>query len=285
MATRATLVAMVIGLGAALLAAVVFGVAAVVQAIAARRFGLFSMLMVLVGLMYLVGWGLHLVAIAYVPLYVAQVGIAVSLVVTALIAANVVKEPLATRHWVAIAGMVVGLALLVGASGPVGDHLFDTARTRALYLAFALTLVLGLAAKRLHTERGGVLLGTMAGIAYGGSPIATRSLVDPTWDQQTIAPAFTIALFGVLGFWLYSLALQRASVTAATAPLVLFETLVPAVVGIVVFGDEVRQGWWPVAVIGFALSTASALVLCGAESRLEHVEEHPHDSVTDPQPT
>jgi len=276
---------MVIGLGAALVAAVIFGVAAVVQAIAARRFGLVSPLMVLVGLMYLVGWVLHLVAIAYVPLYVAQVGIAVSLVVTALIAARVVKEPLATRHWVAITGMVLGLVLLVGAAGPVGDHFFDTDRTRALYLAFALTLVLGLAARRLHTERGGVLLGTMAGIAYGGSPIATRSLVDPTWDRETAAPAFTIALFGVLGFWLYSLALQRASVTASTAPLVLFETLVPAVVGIVVFGDQVRPGWWPAAVIGFALSTGCALVLCGAESRLEHIEEHRDDPVTDPQPT
>jgi len=276
---------MVIGLGAALLAAVIFGAAAVVQAIAARRHGLFSVLMVLVGFMYLGGWGLHLVAIAHVPLYVAQVGIAVSLVVTALIASKVVKEPLATRHWVAIAGMVVGLALLVGAAGPVGDHLFDTNRTSALYIAFALTLILGLAAQRLHTERGGVLLGVLAGIAYGGSPIATRSLVDPTWDQQTIAPAFTIALFGVLGFWLYSLSLQRASVTAATAPLVLFETLVPAVVGLVVFGDGVRSGWWPVALFGFAMSTGAALVLCGAESRLEHIEEHQHEPVGDSQLT
>ena len=36
---------MVIGLGAALLAAVLFGVAAVVQAIAARRYGLVSWMM------------------------------------------------------------------------------------------------------------------------------------------------------------------------------------------------------------------------------------------------
>ncbi|MEO7351852.1 MAG: hypothetical protein ABIR34_01175 [Marmoricola sp.] len=270
---------MVIGLGAALLAAVLFGVAAVVQAIAARRHGLFSWLMVLVGAIYMVGWGLHLVAIAHVPLYVAQVGIAASIVVTALIAARVVREPLSTRHWVAIGALVTGLALLVGAAGPVGDHLFTTDRTLALYTGFVLTLVLGLAAIRLHSERGGVLLGVLAGIAYGASPIATRSLVDPTWNRQTIAPAITIAMFGVLGFWLYSLALQRASVTAATAPLVLFETLVPAVVGLAVFGDGVRTGWWPVAVAGFALSTGAALVLCGAETRLEHIEEHQHEPV------
>lgn len=260
---------MVIGLGAALLAAVLFGVAAVVQAVAARRHGLISWMMVLVAVIYMFGWGLHLVAIAYVPLYVAQVGIAASIVVTALIAARVVGEPLAPRHWWAIAGMVVGLALLVGAAGPVGDHVFTSDRTLALYLGFGLTLVLGLCAARLSGARGGVLLGVLGGVAYGGSPIATRSLVDPAWNSETIAPALTIALYGVLGFWLYSLALQRASVTAATAPLVLFETLVPAVVGLTVFGDGVRDGWWPIAVVGFVLSIVGALVLTGTETTLE----------------
>src|SRR3954449_292146 len=89
---------MLIGLGAALLAAALFGVAGVVQAIAARRYGLISWMMFGVGVIYLVGWGLHLVAIGYVPLYVAQVGIALSLVVTAVLAATVVGEPLQARH-------------------------------------------------------------------------------------------------------------------------------------------------------------------------------------------
>jgi drug/metabolite transporter (DMT)-like permease len=262
---------MVIGLGAALLAAVLFGVAAVVQAVAARRHGLVSWLMVLVAVIYLLGWALHLVAIAYVPLYVAQVGIAASIVVTALIAAQVVGEPLASRHWCAIAAMVVGLALLVGAAGPVGEHDFTAERTLALYAGVALTLLLGLAAAHRSSERGGVLLGVLGGVAYGGSPIATRALVDPSWDIGTIAPAITIGLFGVLGFWLYSLALQRASVTAATASLVLFETLVPAVVGLAVFGDGVRSGWWPIATVGFVVSILGAVVLSGAEARLEQM--------------
>ena len=273
---------MVIGLGAALLAAVLFGVAAVAQAIAARRHGLISWLMVLVALVYVAGWGLHLVAIAHVPLYVAQVGIAASILVTAVIASWVVGEPLAARHWYAIVAMVVGLALLVGAAGPVGDHLFDTGRTVALYLGVVVVLVLGLLAQRMRGERGGVLLGALSGAAFGGSPIATRSLVDPAWDSATIAPALTIGLFGVLGFWLYSVGFQRASVTAVTAPMVLFETLVPAVVGLVVFGDGVRAGWWPVAAVGFVLSTGGALVLCGAEARLEQLGEDQDEDEDDP---
>jgi len=56
------------------------------------------------------------------------------------------------------------------------------------------------------------------------------------------------------------------------APLILLETLIPAVIGIAVFDDQVRAGWWPVAVIGFALSTVGAVVLCGAEARLDDLE-------------
>ena len=101
----------------------------------------------------------------------------------------------------------------------------------------------------------------------------------PKWVKD-----LTIALFGVLGFWLYSLALQRASVTAATAPLVLLETLVPAVVGLTVFGDGVRSGWWPVALVGFALSIGGALILCGAEATLHEDEQPAVEPVAGPQP-
>lgn len=272
---------MVIGVGAALGAALLFGVAAAVQAVAVRRTRLVSPMMGLVALSYLLGWLLHLVAISRLPLYVAQVAIAGSLVVTTLIAAHVVHEPLATRHWVAVAAVVGGVGVLVGASGGVGHHIFDQKRTLTLYVALVITMVLGVAAARLRGERSGLLLGVLGGTSYAGSPIATRSLVDPAWDWETIAPAISIGLFGILGFWLYSLALQRTSVTAATAPLVLLETLVPAVVGVLVFGDQVRPGLAPLAIAGFLLSTVGALVLCGAESRLEHIEEHHHDPPPD----
>jgi drug/metabolite transporter (DMT)-like permease len=229
-------------------------------------------MMLLVGVIYLVGWGLHLVAIAYVPLYVAQVGIALSLVVTAILAATVVGEPLAPRHWLAISTMVVGLVLVVLASGPIGSTHFEAERTLLLYLGSGMTLILGLAVSRYEGAASGVALGVLAGIAYGGSPISTRALVDPHLNAETIVPALTVVSYGLTGFWLCSIALRRAAVTAVNAPLILLETLVPAVVGVAVFDDKVRAGWWPVAVLGFALSTAGALVLCGAEARLEDLE-------------
>jgi drug/metabolite transporter (DMT)-like permease len=265
---------MVIGLVAALLAAVLFGVGAVVQAVAARRHGLLSALMGLVVLMYCVGWGLHLLAIAWLPLYVAQVGVSVSLVVTALVASTVVGEPLGTEHWAAIAAMAVGLAMLVTAAGDVGHHDFDTGTTATLYAVLLITLLLGLGVARLRDAASGVWLAVLAGLAYAGSPVATRALVEPAWDLDVLVPALTIALFGLLGFWLYSLAMARTSVTAATAPVVLLQTVLPAVVGVVTFDDLVRPGWWPVALVGFVMSTVGALVLCTAQVSLDHLEQH-----------
>jgi drug/metabolite transporter (DMT)-like permease len=263
---------MVIGLGAALGAALLFGIAAVAQAVAARRSRILSPLMGVVGMIYVLGWCLHLVAISRLPLYVAQVGIAASLAVTAVLAARAVDEPLERRDWTAIGAMAAGLGLLVAAAGHVGKHHFHTGFTVALYVALLAVLVVGFAAVRARGPRSGAVLGVLAGVAFAGSPIATRSLVGPHLDVRTVAPAVSIALFGLLGFWLYSAALRRTSVTAATAPLVLFETLVPSVVGVVAFGDSVRSGWWVVGVIGFAVATLGALELSGAESRLEDLE-------------
>ena len=263
---------MVVGLGAALMAAVLFGVGAVMQAVAARRHGLLSLMMALVAGIYVIGWLLHLVAIARTPLYVAQVGTAMSLAVTALLASSVVGEPLGRRHWVAIGAQTGGLALLALAAGDVGHHDFDRPHTVGLYVVLVCLLVLGVVTVRRSARRGGVLLATLAGIAYAGSPVATRALVEPSIDLATAAPAATIGLYGLLGFWLYSLALTRTSITAATAPVVLLQTVLPALIGILAFSDGVREGWWPVALVGFVVSTAGAVALCGAEGRLEHLD-------------
>ena len=63
----------------------------------------------------------------------------------------------------------------------------------------------------------------------------------------------------------------------------LFQTVVPAVVGVLIFGDAVRDGWWPAAVVGFVVSTAAALALCDAEAMLDQVKEPGDAPVTERQ--
>lgn len=260
---------MLIGLAAALGAAVLFGVLAVVQARAIRRHGLLSRLMALVLVGDLVGWVLHLIAIGYLPLYLAQAAIATSLVVTALIASFVMSEPLRPFQWLAVAVVVVGLAVLAVAAGPIGSSRFTAGTTLMLWLALIVTALLGLVAGRFDGHRSGIALGVLAGLAYGLSPVATRALVDPARDLPTLFAVLSIGLFGALGFVLYTYAMQRAAVTAATAPLTVLQTLLPSAVGLVVFGDRVRPGWWLPALLAFAASLIAGAVLCGAEARLD----------------
>jgi hypothetical protein len=106
--------------------------------------------------------------------------------------------------------------------------------------------------------------------------VASRALVEPGWDLDVVLPAVSVGLFGLLGFWLYSVAMVRTSVTAATAPVVLIQTVLPAAVGLITFEDLVRPQWWPVALLGFTTSVLGALVLCSAQVSLDHLE---HQSV------
>ena len=69
---------------------------------------------------------------------------------------------------------------------------------------------------------------------------------------------YALAIAGVVALLTYPIALQRASVTQATAPLVVGETVAPAIVGLLLLGDEPRPGWGWVAVVGFVLSVALA---------------------------
>lgn len=258
---------------AALLAAALFGAIAAVQASVIRRHGLLSTMMLGVLAGYMLGWLLHLLAIARLPLYLAQVGVGASLVVTALLAAFVMGEPLRREHWIAIVTMVAGLGVLAIAAGSIGQATFSERTTITLYVLLAVNAALGWLAVQWDHHYSGVALGILAGVAYGGSPVATRALVDFSWNLDTLAVAASIGLFGALGFVLYSIALKRTSVTAATAPLVLLQTVIPAAVGVALFHDGVRTGWWPFAVVAFVLSLGAGIVLCGAEARLEILPE------------
>ena len=66
---------------------------------------------------------------------------------------------------------------------------------------------------------------------------------------------------GVLAMLTYSIALQRGTVTQATAPLVVGETVAPALVGLLLLGDHSRPGWGWVAVVGFTLAVGGAVSL------------------------
>ena len=275
---------MVLGLGAALGAAVLFGVGAIMQAVGSRkvpteselnprRFGGFVVALLrqpaFLGALALnlAGFGLHFVALRLLPLYLAQAGIAVSLVVTALLATRLMSDQLSALEWSAVAGVVVGLGLLAVSAGDAGAAAQHHGLTIGIIVGLITIAVLGATASRSQHGVSTALLGMLAGLGYAGVAISARLLQDGSLSELFHSPTlYTLPISGALAFILYSLALQRGSVTLATTPMIALQTITPAAVGVFVLNDAVRAGWWPAAIIGFALSAAGSVVLVRFES-------------------
>ena len=262
---------MVIGLFATALFAVIFGLAAVLQARAVRELpdtsggvrrsvlaALRSRLLLLVIFLYVVGWLLHVVSIARLPLFLAQSGIAASLAITAIGASVWLGERLSPRHWIGVGAVVSGLALLVAAAGKV--HSKPIGMTGNVLLIAGVIIIAALGLRWAHRPGHGLALSVLGGVAYAGSPLATRAMVDDR-GLAWLIPAATIPLYGILGFWLYSVAMQRISVTAASTVLVCAEVLIPALMGVLLLNDGLDPTWGWLVFPGLALAVAGGVIV------------------------
>jgi hypothetical protein len=257
-----------VGVALGLVSATIFGVAAVVQARAVRGFesapaGLREFVArslrdgrtMLVVAAYLVGFALHAAAIWLLPLYLAQALVAMSLPVTA-IASHRVEDRLPRSGWLAVGVVTLGLVLLSLGAGDPGSVVTHGGFAVVLWCGVAGLALASLARRHLP----GPLLGLLAGLGYAGSAVAVRGVGTPI-GLGTVVAALSVPAFGVVAFWLYSLGMHRAAVPATTASLIVAQTFVPAAVGVTVLGDGVREGWWPVVVVGLLLATGGAALL------------------------
>jgi hypothetical protein len=258
------------GLVAGLAAAALFGVGAVAQAHAVRRqarrpHGLVDFVRVSVtdpwtiGVVgaYLLGFVLHVVAIWALPLYLAQATVAMSLPVTA-VTSLVLHERLQPVHWWAVLLVSAGLVLLSVGSGEPGALFTSVWFAGALWVGVVALLL----AARVGVGWPGAAIATLAGLGYTGSAVAVRG-ADSATDVLGVAAGLSVGVYGLLGFWLYSVALDRSPVSAASAPLIVTQTFVPSFIGVFLLGDGVREGWWPAIAVGLVLSTLGAVVLSG----------------------
>jgi drug/metabolite transporter (DMT)-like permease len=267
---------MVLGLIGALGSALGYGVASVLQALAVRRTapadGLDLRLMVRLSRswLYLLGLAvdalaflLSLVALRSLPLFVVQSIVASFLAVTAVLGALVLKMPLRPADKIGIAVVIVGLVLV--ALSAAEDKTVETARSLSwgVLVAAVLLVVAAFPLARIRGAAGAAALGAVAGLGYGVVAVATRVLPSPlTVGGVLTDPAtYGLVLGAAVALLAYSTAMQRGSVTLATAPLVVLETVVPALVGLLMLGDRPRPGWGEVAAAGFVIAVAGALSL------------------------
>ncbi|MGW0956390.1 hypothetical protein ACWCRF_24680 [Streptomyces sp. NPDC002405] len=260
----------------ALGAAVCFGTATVLQAIAARAAadtgggGDAALLLRAVRQWrYLAGLGLdglgfllQIAALRSLPIYVVGAALAASLAVTAVTASRLLRVRLSAVEWSAVGVVCAGLAMLGLASGTEGREDGSAALKWAMLGAALAVLLLGAVAGRLPERVRALLLGLGAGFGFGVVEVSVR-LIDSLAPSAlfTNPAAYALLLGGGAAFLLLTSALQRGSVTTATAGMVIGETIGPAAIGVVWLGDRTREGLAWLAVLGFAVAVAGALAL------------------------
>ncbi|MEV7673265.1 hypothetical protein ACFYNX_17065 [Streptomyces sp. NPDC007872] len=204
------------------------------------------------------GFVLQIVALRTLPIYVVGAALAASLAVTAVVASRVLRVRLSRVEWTAVAVVCAGLAMLALASGREGHRAGPEALDWALLAVAFGILLLGAAAGRLPDRPRALALGLGAGLGFGVVEVAVRLI-----DGIDLADPALYALLagGGAAFLLLTSALQRGSVTTATAGMVLGETIGPAAVGVAWLGDTTRTGLGWLAVTGFAVAVAGSLTL------------------------
>ncbi|MFJ7214035.1 hypothetical protein [Amycolatopsis sp. NPDC098790] len=265
------------GLLCALGAAIAYGVASVMQSVAAKATdtgtetqGVDPKLLVRVlkqwkfvlGLsLDVLGFVAQIAALHVLPLFVVQAALAASLAVTA-VAARFLGVRLGKKEWAAVAVVCAGLGLLGAAAESEGSDPVGLGFRLGLIGAVAVLAVAGIAAGKASRRVRTPALGLVAGLSFGVVAIAGRIIpsLDPL-DLLTDPATYTVAVAGGMAMLFYATALQRGSVTTSTAMMVLGETVFPSLVGVLVLGDRTRPGFAALAIAGFVLAVAAALAL------------------------
>ncbi|GAA3221575.1 hypothetical protein GCM10020256_28430 [Streptomyces thermocoprophilus] len=165
-----------------------------------------------------VGFLLQVAALRSVPIYLVGAALASSLAVTAVASARLLRVRLSRLEWSAVAVVCAGMAMLGLASGTEGDT-GGTAALRWSVLGVALVVLgLGAVGGRLAGRSRALVLGLGAGLGFGVVEVSVR-LIDSLALSDLVANPASYALLvgGAAAFLLLTTALQRGSVTSATA--------------------------------------------------------------------
>jgi drug/metabolite transporter (DMT)-like permease len=264
-------------------AAILYGVGTVLQAEGLRRSARSTATTlwgrIEAGWLYAVGLALDgagflasVAALRSLPLFIVESAVASSVAVTAILAGIFLGGRLDRPTVLAL--VVVGIGLIGLAAGAVegpAKTLGGSAATLLLVLTVP-TAVLGLIGYRMSAARGVALLAVVAGLGFGGAGVAARTLNLNGWKVLTDPVAWALVVYGVLALAAFGLALQRGSVTVVAAVTFSIETVVPAAVGLIWLGDQVRDGFVWLTVLGFVCTLGGSVRLArfaAAESMIE----------------
>ena len=211
----------------------------------------------------IVGWGLTLFAVQYLPLFLVEAIIAGNIVITALIERFVRGRKLSRTGYAAIGVILIGLIMLALAASPEQAEPVSNILRWSIIASPILLGVVGFFLARGKSRLSTTGLAIVAGLCFGDTSVIGRifNFSHPLW--HTLYSPFIPALIvsGTLGILLFSTALQRAQATVMNATMTASQTLIPAIVGIVYLGDQARNGLWYLVVVGSLLALTGVITL------------------------
>lgn len=226
-------------------------------------------------------WVCTVVALRNLPVFAVQAILGGAIALTAVASWALYGVRLRIRDRLAVAACVLGLASIAASAADEAPAPLSGVAVLVLASAVAALAVAAIAVWRLSVAWP---LSLIAGLGFGGTSLAVRAVtVSPgtAGDIGALAaqPAtYLIGLFWVIGITTYSRALGIGSLSGVTAVFATTEVLAPGLVGIVLLGDRIRDGWWipfgaglVVAIVGVVVLATAPVPLPGQRRRRRHV--------------
>ncbi|MFG2356270.1 DMT family transporter [Streptomyces sp. NPDC048521] len=205
------------------------------------------------------------------PLFILELPFAL------LVAAPLMHRRLPPSGWWGVGGCVAGLAVLLIAAAPHGatDHAPLARWIPALFLCVGVMVVAVLLAGRGRPpSRRAALLATASATGNALTAALLKSASGTFADQGFTAflrswQTYGFALAGVASVLLLENALQAGPLAAAQPALTIGDAVVSLTLGIALFDERIRTGWWLVPeACGAVLIVLGVLVLSRAVQRI-----------------
>ena len=209
------------------------------------------------------GFVLAFLARRELPLFLVQASVSGGIAVMALIGIVALKWKLPRPEIMLLGVLALGIFALVFAAKPGESRPIHTTGISAL---IALLIVIGMAgffASRMRGVPGSVMLGSLAGVAFGAAAVDSRALASASsWRELLLSPLlYLLIAHSLTGQLLVGMAMQRGSTTAAVAAMDAASNAPAAIIGLALLGDQIWPGREWLAAFGFACTLGAVIGL------------------------
>ncbi|MEU8527686.1 DMT family transporter [Streptomyces sp. NPDC048629] len=191
-------------------------------------------------------------ALATGPLTLVQPLFVLELPLALLIASLIARERLPAGLWAAVGGVVAGLGLALVAASPGGNRTHVALDRWVPALVVSCTVVVALAAAGLRRPPGRAragCLGAATAICYALTAALMKASMHILDDGGLDAfftswQTYAFAVTGIAALLLLEHAMQGGPLVASQPALTLGDATVSLALGIVLYEEHVRAGWW-----------------------------------------